>query len=225
MVLTASFVRFLDRPGGRRVLAKLATRAARRETYADVEILYRNLWAHRVGKYYYPDGRKFSSDLKWADLSQEYVRNAEERWLRYGRPQKGDVVIDVGAGRGEDTLAFSQAVGETGRVIAIEAHPVSFEFLNCFCTLNRLTNVTAVQVAAMDKSGIVSMTDSENWEANSVVLSRRSQGTKVQGETLDQICDREAVEEISLIKMNIEGAERYALLGMQSVIRRTGTIC
>ena len=58
-----------------------------------------------------------------------------------------------------------------------------------------------------------------------MVLSRRSQGTKVQGETLYQICDREAVEEISLIKMNIEGAERYALLGMQSVIRRTGTIC
>src|SRR2546422_7121505 len=162
MILTASFVRFLDRPGGRRVLAKLATRAARRETYADVEILYRNLWAHRVGKYYYPDGRKFSSDLKWADLSQEYVRNAEERWLRYGRPQKGDVVIDVGAGRGEDTLAVSQAVGETGRVIAIEAHPVSCEFLKCFCTLNRLTNVTAAEGAAEGQHGVVSDAEGRN---------------------------------------------------------------
>jgi len=40
--------------------------------------------------------------------------------FHYFQPKKGDIVIDVGAGRGEDTLAFSQSVGKSGQVIAVE---------------------------------------------------------------------------------------------------------
>jgi tRNA G46 methylase TrmB len=74
-------------------------------------------------------------------------------------PQRGDVVIDVGAGRGEDTLTFSRAVGRTGRVIAIEAHPLSFKILQRFCLLNELSNVTLLPFVLLDKPGTVRLVE------------------------------------------------------------------
>jgi hypothetical protein len=35
----------------------------------------------------------------------------------------------------EDTITFSSAVGPPGRVIAIEAHPVTFRCLQLFCEM------------------------------------------------------------------------------------------
>jgi FkbM family methyltransferase len=208
----------------------LATRFARKQTGADAEILYQGLWVHRLGPYYYPDGRQFNytsaTFRHWKDLAKLYITDAEDFWLRHNPPQKGDVVIDVGAGRGESTLAFSQAVGDTGRVIAIEAHPLSFQFLEVFCSLNRLVNTMPLQLAVMDKSGMVSLVESESWwGANTIGQSNGSQGIQVRAATLDEICEAEGIKQIDFLKMNIEGAERYALLGMESVIHRVQTIC
>jgi hypothetical protein len=44
----------------------------------------------------------------------------------------GDVVMDIGARKGEDAIAFSQAVGSTGRVYPIELIPLRFAASNCF---------------------------------------------------------------------------------------------
>jgi FkbM family methyltransferase len=56
-------------------------------------------------------------------------------------PKPGDTIVDIGAGRGEDDLAFSQAVGPTGKVLAVEAQPRSFRMLKAFCEVNDLRNV------------------------------------------------------------------------------------
>ena len=225
MPLKGDILRLLDFPGARRFLSALATRTARFETGADVEVFHRGIWVYRRGTRYYPFGRRFCHYRHWADLAGEYLSNAEDHWFHHYRPQKGDVVIDVGAGLGEDTWAFSQAVGETGRVIAIEAYPSSFEILECFCRLNRFANTTPLQAAVMDKAGKVTMVVSENWAENAVDQGNRSQGVEVQAATLDEICEAQAVTKIDFLKMNIEGAERYALPGMGPMILRVQRIC
>ena len=45
------------------------------------------------------------------------------------QPRKGDVIMDVGAGVGEEALMFSREVGEHGRVICVEAHPRTYRCL------------------------------------------------------------------------------------------------
>ena len=87
----------------------------------------------------------------WRRQAGIYVSDAREHWLRHYCAEEGDVIVEVGAGRGEDTLAFSRAVGKTGRVIAIEAHPGTYAILRRFCRLNGLSNVTPLHLAAMDK--------------------------------------------------------------------------
>jgi FkbM family methyltransferase len=228
-----TWVRLLDRPGGRLLLGKLATRVARRVLDADVEIMYDALWTHRVGSYFFPDGPQFNYNLpfdfpyRWKEQKELYISAAEDFWFQHYRPQEGDVVIDIGAGCGEDTLAFSLAAGETGRVIAIEAHPLTFAILKHFCRLNRLVNTTPLQLALMDKPGMVSMIESDEslWETRSVEYGVESSGLQVRASTLDEVCEVEGLKDIAFVKMNIEGAERYALLGMKSVIRRIRRIC
>jgi hypothetical protein len=47
----------------------------------------------------------------------------------------------------------------------------------------------------------------------------------VDGLTLDQICSDLDIESISFLKMNIEGGERDALIGMQKTLSITKVIC
>ena len=226
MSLKWDIARLFDRPGGRFILGKLATQIARRKLNTDVEIFYDKLWVHRLGSHYYPDGPILSDVLFREDRATTYINSTQDYWFYYYHPQKGDVVIDVGAGRGENTFAFSQAVGEKGKVIAVEAFPLSFKFLECFCRLNGLTNTVPLHTSVMDKSGTISMIDvKENWQANFVDFNGQSGSIEVSATTLDEICETLAVKEVAFLKMNIEGAERYALLGMEQIIHHTQSIC
>ncbi|MFI5096536.1 MAG: FkbM family methyltransferase [Candidatus Acidiferrales bacterium] len=155
-----------------------------------------------------------------------YVSDAKDFWLQHYSPREGDVIVDVGAGRGEDTLTFSRAVGRTGRVIAIEAHPLSFAFLKSFCRLNRLANVTSLHLALMDKPGTVRIAESESsWMENAIECGEGSSGVPVQAVTFDSVCKEQGLKDIAFLKMNIEGAERYALPGMEPVLPRIRQIC
>lgn len=226
-----ALTRLLDRPGVRLFLGKIATRFARKATGDDFEIAYVDgLWTHRVGPHFFPDGSRFNYSPfdfdGWKGQLERYVSETKEFWLQHYRPQEGDVIVDVGAGRGEDTLTFSRAVGETGRVIAIEAHPLSFEILKNFCRLNRLSNVTLLQLALMDKPGTVRIAESESsWMENAIDYREESSGIPVRATTLNNVCQQQRLKDITFLKMNIEGAERYALLGMASVIQHVRQIC
>ena len=49
------------------------------------------------------------------------VRDVEDFWFHAYRPVPGDIVLDIGAGIGTATRVFSEAVGEHGRVLAIDS--------------------------------------------------------------------------------------------------------
>jgi FkbM family methyltransferase len=188
------------------------------------------LWTRRIGSYFLPDSLHFEygyADFKeWKDQIERYVADTREYWLRHYTPTEGDVIVDVGAGRGEDTLTFSRGVGAKGRVVAIEAHPLSFAILKNFCKLNRLTNVTALHIALMDKPGSVRIIESaSSWMEHTVHRNGTANGVEVPARTLDQICMQLGLGEIAFLKMNIEGAERYALLGMEKTMPRIRQIC
>ena len=218
----------LDVPMGRPLLGWIATRHARRVLgRADVAVEFRGVWTHRVGEYVVPDGPRFDYETtqirRWTDQVPKYLRNADDYWFRHYAPAPGDVIVDVGAGRGEDVLAFSQRVGPTGRVIAIEAHPGSFRLLQSFCALNHLDNVLPVNAALMDAPGSVTIETSDDWRSNTV--GSGASGSPIRATTLDLLADELQLDKIAFVKMNIEGAERQALPGMAATLARTGHLC
>ena len=226
-----ALIHLLDRPGGRLLLGKITTSFVRRANGGGVDIAYIDgMWTRRVGSYFFPDGVRFTygyADFdSWKHQAEKYLSDARDYWLQHYRPKEGDVIVDVGAGRGEDVLAFSQGVGPSGRVVAIEAHPHSFAILDSFCKLNRLTNVTRLPLALMDKQGTVRISESESsWIENAIQGSGEVPGADVRATALSEVCEEQGLEEIDFLKMNIEGAERHALLGMAPVMRRIRQIC
>ncbi len=218
----------LDRSGGRWLLSWAATAAARRVYGSGVSVFHDRIWAHTYDDITFPDGPQFQYSKRqfaeWACEAKRCRSEAHDYWFQQYKPGTGDVVVDVGAGRGEDVFAFAEAVGPTGKVLAIEAHPVTFEFLSHFCRLNRLTQVIPVNVAVMDQPGSVTISDGLEWQDNTV--SRETGGgLEVPGETLSGVCSRFGIDRIDLLKMNIEGAERVALAGFGEIADRVRAVC
>lgn len=157
---------------------------------------------------------------------RKFLRDAGDYWFHVYKPRSGDVIVDIGAGRGEDVYAFSLGAGPSGRVWAIEAHPESFALLTEFCQEQKLSNVRALNLACMDRPAMLQIETLPVWESNYV---REGEATPtshpVEAITFDALCRRHDITRIDFLKMNIEGAERFALKGMAEAIRRVRHVC
>jgi len=78
--------------------------------------------------------------------------HVEIRFLRE-RLARGDVFLDIGAHVGHYALVASALVGSNGKVLAIEADPVSYQKLSVNLQLNGAKNVTALNAGVADVTG------------------------------------------------------------------------
>ena len=231
MWMDPSLVAALDNPAGRASLARAATLAARAAAPGvDIEILWDEVWMRRVGPDYFADPDLFQVAApnwdRWTHMAEKYLRDARDYWFHVYQPLPGDTIVDIGAGRGEDVFAFSRAVGPTGRVFAIEPHPVSFLAAQRSFARNRLTNVTAIQCACVEAPADLEIETLPVWESNFV---RQGPPTPtsfaVKGVRFDDLCAARAIPPIDFLKMNIEGAERMALPGCRAALQNTRHVC
>lgn len=132
--------------------------------------------------------------------------------------QPGDVVVDIGAGVGEETIVLSNLVGDKGKVFAIEAHPITYKALVYLVDTNRLSNVVTKNIAFSDKPGVVSIEDSDNSLANSIMTATGRNSFDVKAVTFDDFIEGQNIEAISFVKMNVEGAEQLIIKGMQRAL-------
>lgn len=112
---------------------------------------------------------------------EQYADYSKDLFLYDYAIGKGDIVVDVGAGVGEQTLLFSELVGSSGLVVAVEAQPSTFAKLQKVCRLNGVRNVELVHAAVMDSDAPVMISDfqekasyQENRIGNHGIQSRLS---------------------------------------------------
>jgi FkbM family methyltransferase len=142
--------------------------------------------------------------------------------------EPGDTAVDAGAHKGDHTFQMAEAVGPTGRVIAIEAAPALLD--NLFSLRDtgnrRVASVvdirgiglsdahrTATFFYAPEAPGLSGL---RNRDA---VVSGRVIEYQVNLAPLDVIC-RSAPGPIRFIKLDIEGGEYDALRGATETLRR-----
>jgi FkbM family methyltransferase len=228
MRLRRALIDRADRSFGRRILGTLATSYARRGTDLDVEIYYDRAWIHRVGSTHIPVSDRFQYRRHWDSLVSSTFDPIEENWFFRYRPRAGDTIVDVGAGDGLDSMVFSRAVGPRGKVLAVEAHPATFVLLEQTCHLNGLENVTPSHRAVMDRPGRVAIAEEgSHRDFFSVIGAAESSAETrtVAGATLDDLCREHELARVDFLKMNIEGAERFALQGGRELLGRTSHVC
>lgn len=136
----------------------------------------------------------------------------------------GMTFIDVGANVGQYSLLASTAVGGTGCVHAFEPVPALFASLSENVSANRLGNVRLNRAALWHEPGelVLSLaaSDRENVGAYSVGAGNEATAVRSPAMRLDDYAAENALERIDFIKMDVEGAELFALQGMREVLRR-----
>ncbi|MCA1562896.1 MAG: FkbM family methyltransferase [Acidobacteria bacterium] len=130
----------------------------------------------------------------------------------------GMTVVDVGANWGYFTLAAAHWVGRTGRVMAFEPEPRLFDILTRNCELNALAQVRARRKAVAKTAGRLSfrayVEEAGNWGVTAVADDPRDADFECEAVGLDAALDAEAVEEVDVVKVDVEGAEADVLTGM-----------
>ena len=134
--------------------------------------------------------------------------------------KRGMVVIDLGANIGWYTLIAAKLVGKKGKVYAFEPEPVSYALLRRNVQMNGYNNVIIEQKAVLNRSGSIRLfLSSDNLGDHRIYDSRNGRKSiTVEGTTLDEYFSNWH-EKIDVLKIDIQGAEMAALLGMDRVIK------
>lgn len=155
----------------------------------------------------------FVADLGYEEIELDICR----RWLK-----PGDGCMDIGANIGLVAAAFSQAVGPNGCVVAIEPAPNTHRHMTRAIGLLNLTGVVRPEaVCVSDAPGHVTFMaakqDGLDETASMKIDPSRAQGfteVTVPAVTIDSLIEKHGLAgRLSLIKIDIEGAEPLALRG------------
>jgi FkbM family methyltransferase len=137
----------------------------------------------------------------------------------------GDIVIDIGANVGYDSLLASHLVGPSGEVHAIEASPHVYHLLTENLALYQTANVTPhhAAVCASDCSVRVFLHDPRNLGGTTIMPSvarRRSVSIEavVPGRPLAAIVPEATIVSARLIKIDVEGAEWPVVSGFATLL-------
>lgn len=193
-------------------------------------------------------GRDVAKRLFWRVLPRSvyqrllaYSKSRDFRTGRFREPEldlveslvrPNENAVDVGANHGMWTLALSRSAGAGGHVYSFEPVPFTFGTLSGVVRRNRLANVTLVNKGCSDRAGTVDVTvpmqrsgSSDDLQAHLAI--RRPVASAESGPSVQISCEMttldlalEGVEGISLLKLDIEGAELLALRGAAKLLAR-----
>jgi FkbM family methyltransferase len=146
--------------------------------------------------------------------------NQSDPYMLHSTIKRGDVVLDVGANVGTDTKSALDA--GAGLVVAIEPEPATLECLRRNLAGEiRDKRVVIVPKGAWDKDDTLMLhVDNADAGGSSLIWQKNGASVPVPLTTIDRMVQELNLQRVDLIKMDIEGAEKYALLGARETIRR-----
>ncbi|ADI31996.1 FkbM family methyltransferase [Staphylothermus hellenicus] len=156
-----------------------------------------------------------------SEASSVYLFYSEyEPWTwKYLQSLKQDhVFIDVGAHIGLYTIYVANIL--RGRVIAIEPNPESYEFLLRNIQLNNLKRVIALNIVAWKEDGRLRLcyTPGDTTRSSVKRIKGQERCVSVRARKLDSLLRELNIDRIDLVKIDVEGAEREVLQGMEKIL-------
>jgi FkbM family methyltransferase len=152
--------------------------------------------------------------------------DAQQRLFRDAAPR---IIFDVGAHTGE-TIREYKAIFPGAEIHSFEPFPNSFKELRAAAA--RHTNVHAVNLALSDRAGEAEFNSNVRCATNSLLpvdaaaerawsrLVVAKDKIRVQTDTLDAYCERQAIGAIDILKIDVQGAEPLVLQGADRMLRR-----
>ena len=137
-------------------------------------------------------------------------------------------IFDVGANRGDTAIKYS-TLFDQAKVYAFEPFPETYEKL-----LNNIKNYEKIvpgQFAIADKKGQAVLFSNFNEDTNSLLPSdkiglssdqqvKNKSSITVQTQTIDNFCLDKNIQQIDILKMDIQGSELAALKGSVDLLEK-----
>lgn len=137
--------------------------------------------------------------------------------LRYLHPE--DSILDIGANVGVYTLLAASKI-QAGSVHSFEVLPKNYARLQENLRLNQFCQVKTYQIAVSDQPGTVGLNLAEGDSMPFITHSETNKTITVPTDTLDNLLQNQFVTNLTLVKMDIEGAELLALKGAASLLKQ-----
>jgi FkbM family methyltransferase len=142
-------------------------------------------------------------------------------------PSKNDsTIIDLGANEGFYTLKVKEKAPKS-KIIAVEPNPIAFKILKKNIEANKLKNVMAVNKAVTSKSGKIVfeiVKDKTTIGALKVYKKYRKRGKLrkiiVNSITLEKLCRIYKINNIDLLKIDVEGGELDILKNSENILSK-----
>ena len=162
---------------------------------------------------------EFSQTIFWGTHQEQDELNVVTNLLRPGM-----VFFDLGANQGLYSISAGHKVRKEGRVYAFEPVPSEYRKLQANIRLNLATNIIAEHLAIGRYDDTTQMYACEPSKAmySSLVRPAVSSEVKVQcisvrSISLDTYTFQNRIDQIDILKMDVEGAERDVLEGGRQV--------
>jgi len=177
---------------------------------AKISFHSRNRWVHYKGGWII---NEVLPDIRFDPEKQ--MRFIRDLYFKNYLPRSEDVFIDVGSGIGMESMFLSRQADYKGMVYAIEASPFTFGLLKANIECNQLNNIKPFNVAISDRCGEIFIGNNPiNHIANSVFTNK---GRTVRAITMDGFMEENQIDNVGLLKVNIEGAERFLIDSFEKI--------
>ncbi len=171
-----------------------------------------NAWAKAR---YFSFPSKYPWQWKVEMLRGNYEKDTTDLFKRIIKP--GMTVIDIGAHIGYFTRLFSRLAGSQGAVFSFEPDPYNYSLLKK--NVERLANTQIINAAVSDKSGMIDFYEVEDSTGchTTVPTTAPAKKLSVRAVTIDGFAQEKNLT-VDVIKMDIEGGEPRALVGMKELL-------
>lgn len=164
-----------------------------------------------------------NSYIEWSLLSTGTYEDEINKLIRISL-KPGNNALDIGANIGLQSLRMAQAVGNTGLVLAFEPLNHLQEKFKRNINLNKVVNIRLLPLALANKEDKAEFRfNSEIWNQGTFSISQKQNGQDKQTVTIkvaDNLPDIQALSDLHLIKIDVEGFEFQVLLGLKETLRK-----
>ena len=162
----------------------------------------------------YPNGYSAASVL-YCGLYDYHEMNFLRRYLR-----SEDSFLDIGANVGVYSLLAASKI-ETGTIYSFEALPKNYDRLQENIRLNKFKSIESYSTAISNTEGSILLDLAEGDSMPFINLNASSdKSIIVPTNTLDNVLKGRALENLTLAKIDIEGAELLAFKGAISLLEK-----
>jgi FkbM family methyltransferase len=135
--------------------------------------------------------------------------------------KKNDVIFDIGANNGYTSLAFSQEIGENGKIFSFEPDNINYNRAKKNIELNNVKNINLLKFGIGSKTEKLKLfnIDEYNLGMNRILKDEsNSKYQEIEVISIDDFINSNSIDKINLIKIDVEGFEKEVLLGAINTI-------